>query len=393
MNYELSRMNAVQSPIIPVVGELIKNSPGTISLGQGVVHYSPPPEAMEILPKFLAEANNHVYQAVVGIPQLLSALTTKLSTFNGIDINNESCIVVTAGSNMGFMNAILAITCPGDEIILNIPYYFNHEMAIRMAGCCPILVGTDENYQLRPEAIAQAITTKTRAIVTISPNNPTGVVYSETALHQVNEICRKKGIYHISDEAYEYFTYDGVKHISPGAFSGSSEYTISLYSLSKAYGFASWRIGYMVIPQHLLNAVKKVQDTILICPPVVSQYAAVGALQAKDDYLRDNIRAIAQVRQVVVNELKQLQGFCTITPANGAFYFFLKVHTQIDAFELVKQLIQEHQVAVIPGTTFGMEDGCYLRVAYGALQQDTAKSGIERLVKGLKQILSSSFSR
>jgi aspartate/methionine/tyrosine aminotransferase len=393
MNYELSRMNGVQSPIIPVVGELIKNSPGTISLGQGVVHYSPPPEAIEILPKFLAEANHHVYQAVVGIPQLLKELTTKLSIFNGIDINNENCIVVTAGSNMGFMNAILAITCPGDEIILNIPYYFNHEMAIKIAGCCPILVGTDENYQLRPEAIAQAITTKTRAIVTISPNNPTGVVYSETALHQVNEICREKGIYHISDEAYEYFTYDGVKHISPGAFPGSSEYTISLYSLSKAYGFASWRIGYMVIPQHLLNAVKKVQDTILICPPVVSQYAAVGALQAKEDYLRDNIRAIAQVRQVVWNELQQLQGFCTITPANGAFYFFLKVHTQIDAFELVKQLIQEHQVAVIPGTTFGMEDGCYLRVAYGALQQETAKAGIERLVKGLKKILSSSLLR
>ncbi|OBQ34972.1 MAG: aspartate aminotransferase [Anabaena sp. CRKS33] len=389
MNYELSRMKGIQSPIIPVIGELIKNSPGTISLGQGVVHYQPPATVMELLPKFLAEPKNHLYQAVVGLPELLTALGTKLSKFNGIDINEKNAIVVTAGSNMGFINAILAITSPGDEIILNTPYYFNHEMAIKMAGCHPILVPTDTDYQLMPLAIAAAITDKTRAVVTISPNNPTGVVYSEMALRQVNQICREKGIYHISDEAYEYFTYNGVKHFSPGAFLNSNQYTISLFSLSKAYGFASWRIGYMVIPQHLLTAVKKVQDTILICPPVVSQYAALGALQAKDNYLKDNINAIAQVREIVINELHNLIDLCTITPANGAFYFFLKVHTKMNDLELVKKLIQEYKIAVIPGTTFGIEQGCYLRVAYGALPADTAKSGIERLVKGLQTVVSS----
>ncbi|MHC5736030.1 pyridoxal phosphate-dependent aminotransferase [Nostoc sp.] len=384
-----SRIHAVQSPIIPVVGELIKNSPGTISLGQGVVSYNPPPEAIAFLPKFLDEPTNNLYKSVEGIPQLLTALAGKLQAFNGIEINEENCIIVTAGSNMGFMNAILAITNPGDEIILNTPYYFNHEMAIAMAGCRAVLVATDENYQLRPDAIAQAITPKTRAVVTISPNNPTGVVYSEAALRQVNQICGDRNIYHISDEAYEYFTYNGVKHISSAAFNNSSEYTISLYSLSKAYGFASWRIGYMVIPKHLLIAVKKVQDTILICPPVISQYAALGALQAKEEYLKSHIGAIAQVRQLVLDSLNRLQRLCSIIPANGAFYFFLKVHTQMDAFELVKRLIQEHKVAVIPGTTFGMDDGCYLRVAYGALQKETAKEGIERLVQGLETIVRS----
>jgi aspartate/methionine/tyrosine aminotransferase len=379
-------MQAVQSPIIPVVGELIKNSPGTISLGQGVVSYNPPPEAIALLPKFLAEPTNNLYKAVEGIPPLLAALTAKLSTFNGIEINSENCIVVTAGSNMAFMNAILAITTVGDEVILNTPYYFNHEMAITMAGCRPVLVETDESYQLRPEAIAQAITPKTKAVVTISPNNPTGVVYSESVLRQVNQICSDRGIYHISDEAYEYFTYNGVKHVSPSRFTDSNKYTISLYSLSKAYGFASWRIGYMVIPQHLLVAVKKVQDTILICPPVVSQYAALGALQAQDAYLRDNIGAIAEVRQIVLDSLNHLHDLSSITPANGAFYFFLKVNTQMNAFELVKRLIQEYKVAVIPGTTFGMDDGCYLRIAYGALQKETAKAGIDRLVEGLHNI-------
>lgn len=385
----ISRMESVQSPIIPVVGELIKKSPGTISLGQGVVSYSPPPSAIEFLPQFLSNSSNNLYQAVEGIPPLINILKEKLAAFNNIEINENNRIVVTAGSNMAFINAILAITNLGDEIILNTPYYFNHEMAIAMTGCNPVLVETDENYQLQPNAILDAITPKTRAIVTISPNNPTGAVYSRELLEQVNDICRQRGIYHISDEAYEYFTYDNVKHLSPASFSDSSEYTISLFSLSKAYGFASWRIGYMVIPQHLLTAVKKVQDTNLICPPVVSQYAALGALQAKPEYLKDNIGAISKVRELVIESLKRLEGICTIAPADGAFYFFLKVHTQMDAFELVKQLIGKYHVAVLPGTTFGMNQGCYLRVAYGALQKETAKEGIERLVNGLRDIVSS----
>jgi aspartate/methionine/tyrosine aminotransferase len=387
MESYISRMQAVQSPIIPIVGELIRNCPGTISLGQGVVSYSPPPEAIELLPTFLEEPTNHLYKAVEGIPQLLTALAAKLQSFNGIEINRGNCIVVTAGSNMAFMNTVLAITSVGDEIILNTPYYFNHEMAITMAGCRPVLVKTDENYQLRPDAIAQAITPKTKAVVTISPNNPTGAVYSQEALQQVNQLCRDRNIYHISDEAYEYFTYDRTRHVSPGSLPKSSEHTISLYSLSKAYGFASWRIGYMVIPKHLLVAVKKVQDTILICPPVVSQYAALGALQAKPEYLKKNIEAISQVREVVLNTLSRLSGICTIAPAGGAFYFFLKVYTTINDFELVERLIREHQVAVIPGNTFGMDDGCYLRIAYGALQKETAQEGIERLVQGLKKLV------
>jgi len=392
-----SRMQAVQSPLIPIIGELIRSNPGTISLGQGVVYYGPPPEAISLLPEFLADPENHKYKPVQGIPPLLSAIEAKLQADNGIEINKQNCIVVTAGSNMGFMNAILAITLPGDEIIIQTPYYFNHEMAITMASCRPVLVATDENYQLRPKAIAQAITERTRAVVTISPNNPTGAVYSEEALRDVNQICRDRGIYHISDEAYEYFTYNGVKHISPGAFPQSSEHTISLYSLSKAYGFASWRIGYMVIPEHLLVPVKKIQDTILICPPVVSQYAALGALQAGTEYCKQHINAIASVRQLVLDSLRRLEGLCTIyckqrfaiAPADGAFYFLLKVHTQLGAFELVEQLIREHRVAVMPGTTFGMDDGCYLRVAYGALQKETVAEGIERLVQGLPKIVAS----
>ncbi|MFB2937229.1 pyridoxal phosphate-dependent aminotransferase [Aerosakkonemataceae cyanobacterium BLCC-F154] len=388
MKNEIQRMQAVQSPIIPVVGELIRSCPGTISLGQGVVYYAPPPEAGQQISRFLALPQNHKYQAVEGITPLLEAIAAKLWVENQIQINQNNCIVVTAGSNMGFMNAILAIANPGDEIILQTPYYFNHEMAIAIASCRPVLVRTDENYQLLPDAISSAITNKTKAVVTISPNNPTGAVYPQETLQAVNEICRQRGIYHISDEAYEYFTYNGVKHFSPAAIPESNDYTISLFSLSKAYGFASWRIGYMVIPQHLLVPVKKIQDTILICAPVISQYAALGALQAGVNYCQEKLQAITKVREIVLQELQSISELCIIPPADGAFYFLLKIQTDLGAMELVERLIREYKVAVIPGTTFGMDDGCYLRVAYGALQAETAQAGISRLVKGLQDILS-----
>ena len=379
------RMQAVQAPIIPIVAEWIRQHPGTISLGQGVVSYGPPPAAASQISRFLADSENNKYKPVVGIPELLQLLAIKLKVENGVTVGQGSEVIVTAGGNMAFMNAVLAITDPGDELILQTPYYFNHEMAVTMAGCRPVLVRTDDQYQLRPEAIAQAITSKTRAVVSISPNNPTGVVYSKATLREVNRLCAERGLYHIHDEAYENFTYDGAEHFSPVSIPNSESHTISLYSLSKAYGFASWRIGYMVAPQHLLESIRKIQDTILICPPVISQFAALGALQAGRAYCEEKIRPIKEIRQIVLNALQTLDEICTVPKADGAFYFLLRLNKQADPMELTERLIRDYRVAVIPGPAFGITDGCYLRVAYGALQKDTAAEGIGRLVEGLKK--------
>jgi aspartate/methionine/tyrosine aminotransferase len=385
--YDSLRMQSVQTPIIPVVGELIRANPGTISLGQGVAWYGPPPEAAEYIQRFFADSQNHKYKLVQGIPELLEAIEKKLAAENGIRLGADQRIVVTAGANMGFVNAVLAITDPGDEIILNLPYYFNHEMAITMADCKAVCVPTDEDYQLRPDLIERAVTGRTRAVVTISPNNPTGAVYSEASLRRVNEICRTHGLYHISDEAYEYFTYDGARHFSPGAIEGSSAHTISLFSLSKAYGFASWRIGWMVIPERLFMAVRKIQDTILICPPVISQWAAIGAMHAGRAYCDTKLRVTREVRRLVLQGLQEVSDLVTIPRADGAFYLLLRVHAGIDPMHLTQRLIEEHKVAVIPGTTFGISDQCLLRVGYGALEAQTASEGIGRLARGLRQIL------
>lgn len=381
------RIRSVQPPIIPVVAELIQANPGTISLGQGVVHYSPPPQAFRKIQECLENGAIHQYGAVHGLPALHLAIANKLLTENSISVNSERNIVVTAGSNMGFVNALLAIADPGDEIILSLPYYFNHEMAITMLGCIPVLLKTGADYQLSIEHVSNAISNNTKAVVTISPNNPTGAVYPRATLQAINKLCRQKGIYHISDEAYENFVYDDNLHFSPAALPCAIEHTISLYTLSKSYGLASWRIGYMVIPEYLFESMKKIQDTILICPPIISQYAALGAIEGGGTYRDDQFKVIIKVRRLVFEKLQELDGIIDTPRAEGAFYVMIKVHTDKDDMQLLKELITHYRVAAIPGSAFGIEKGCFFRIAYGSLQLETVADGMDRLIRGLKALV------
>jgi len=389
----MTRMDAVQSPIIPVIGAMIRQTPGTISLGQGVVHYGPPRAAVDAVREALGSDAGakllHSYGDVAGHAPLVEAITRKLKVENGIDVTQGSRVMVTAGANMAFMHAVLSITSVGDEVILPTPFYFNHEMAIEMAGCRAVRVPTDDHYQLRLDAIAAAITERTRAIVTISPNNPSGAVLTEASLRAVNALSAARGIFHISDEPYEYFTY-GVGHTSPGAFPGAAAHTISMFSLSKAYGFAGWRIGYMVYPEPLTSAMAKSQDTILICPTIAAQVGATAALQVGRAYCADYVAELGSVRDIVVHELSALAPLASVPAADGAFYVLLRVDTGMKPLALAERLIREHKVAVIPGDAFGMTDGCYFRVAYGALQKATVAEGVGRLVRGIRAILGGS---
>ena len=372
-------------PIIPWVGDLIRRTPGTISLGQGVVDYAPPAAAHEALIRFCAEPARHKYQHELGIPELRERIATRLAAENGIDADRFS-LMVTAGGNMAFLTALLALCDQGDEVVLVKPYFFNHEMAVRIIGCRPVVVAADERYQLDLASIEAAVGPRTRAVVTVSPNNPSGAVYSESDLRAVNALCTDRGLFHISDEVYEYFLFDGARHFSPGAIAGAETHTVCIYSLSKSYGFASWRVGYMLFPSSLLEAVKKIQDTNVICAPVVSQFAAVAVLETGRQWVEERIESIAAVRRIALDALSSLGERVTVPRADGAFYFLVRVHRGEDSVELVERLIRKHRIAVIPGTAFGMDNGCYLRIGYGAVNAAAMEEGMERLVAGISAL-------
>jgi aspartate/methionine/tyrosine aminotransferase len=383
-----ARLAAVQAPIIPNVGQFIAETPGTISLGQGMVSWGPPPEALTALARLAQEPDLHRYGAVEGDADLVEVIERKLAAENGIRTRPDSVVFVTAGGNMAFLNALLAVCDVGDEVILLAPFYFNHEMALVMAGVQPVIVPTGPGYQPDPDRIAAAITPRTRAVVTISPNNPSGAVYPEATLRAINAACEARGVFHVHDEVYEYFTYDGHRHFSPGALAGAAAHTISLFSLSKAYGFAGWRIGYMVVPVRLAEAVQKIQDTNLICPPRVSQVAAGAALRVGRSHCDARRPQLEAARQVVLETLSARPDLYAPGPAEGAFYVLLDVATPRSPLDLVEQLVRRHRIAAIPGTTFGL-GGCVLRVSYGALAADTAAEGVQRLADGLAALLTS----
>jgi aspartate/methionine/tyrosine aminotransferase len=391
------RLAAVDTPVMPAIAALVRDNPGTISLGQGVVNYGPPPEALAALPGLMGDSALNKYQAIIGHPALINALTQKLADENNIHCEPDSVVMVTAGSNMAFLNCLLAVGDPGDEFILPSPYYFNQEMAIRMIGCVPVPVPVNEDWSLNIEALAAAVTPRTRAIVTVSPNNPTGAVYSKMSLTAVNALCAAKDIYHFSDEAYEYFTYDGAEHFSPASLPGAQRHTISFYSMSKNYGMASWRIGYVVFPADLLDAMNKVQDTNLICAPVASQMLALEVLKFGRAWVQPKIDALAVVRKNVYERLKGLGDLVRFPETQGAFYVFLKLpglSEDCDQLAFNRTMAQRHQVVSVPGFTFGLRDterANYQRLSYGALDAASVAQGVERYVAAVKDWYQPSF--
>ena len=384
------RLEAVQSPIIPVLADLLRAHPDALSLGQGIVGYAPPPAAAARLAGAFADPARHRYQPVAGLPELTAALTDWMARRYGVPVGpaHGNRLMVTAGGNNAFYAALLAATEPGDEVILPTPYYFNHEMAVTMAGCRPVTVPTDAACQLDPAAIAAAVTPRTRVVVTVSPNNPTGAVYPAAALRAVNTLCATRGLYHFSDEAYAEFVHEGPPHHAPAADPGTAAHTVSLHSLSKAFGFAGWRIGWLVYPAPLEAALRKIQDTLLICPPVISQHAAVGALSAGADWIAAQSGPLRDNRARLWQGLADLaaEGLCTLPPAAGAFYFLPNLRSTLDSRTVAERLIREHGVAVVPGSAFGCPDGCRLRVAYGALDPSRAAEAVARLSRGFRAL-------
>jgi len=390
------RMALVDIPVMPEIAALVRDNPGTISLGQGVVNYGPPAQALAALPSLMSDIGLNKYQAIIGHPALIDALTQKLADENNIHCGCDSVVMVTAGSNMAFLNCLLAVGDPGDEFILPTPYYFNQEMAIRMVGCVPVPVPVNDDWSLDVEALAAAVTPRTRAIITVSPNNPTGAVYSKESLTAVNALCAKKNIYHFSDEAYEYFTYDGAEHFSPASLPEAHRHTISFFSMSKNYGMASWRIGYVVFPADLLEAMNKVQDTNLICAPVVSQMLALEVLKYGRAWVQPKIDALSIVRKNVYDRLEALGELIEFPKTQGAFYVLLKlpglaVGTERLAFN--RAMAQTHNVVSVPGFTFGLFDtpqANYQRLSYGALESVTVEQGVARYVTAVKDWYKSS---
>ena len=388
------RLASVQDSVIPQLGALLRQRPDALSLAQGMVNWAPPAAVREALVEALRSEPNQAsldrYGAVQGDPALQQAVHRELGQHQGLDLE-DSALLVTAGSNMAFNAIAQVILDPGDEVILPLPWYFNHVMAIQLAGGRPI--GVDAGAVPDPARLAAAITPRTRAIVTTSPGNPSGVVIPGPVLAAINRICADHGLFHVSDEAYAAFVHGDVPHVPPGRLTGSGAHTVSLHSLSKAYGMAGWRVGYAAVPKRLLSGLIQVQDTVLICPPRPMQLAARAALAAGPDWIAPRVAELGQRRRQLLDALEDARqrglpiAFSPVP--DGAFYLLLRCATRLNGHELVQRLLLEHGVATLPGEGFGLAAAsgwASLRLSYAMLEASGLALAVARLLRGLKDL-------
>ena len=384
------RLSSVLHPVIPKLGRLLRDNPGSLSLGQGIVSWGPPEPVRSALSDLTTQSGSiDHYGPMAGDPELIERLSHILRMRYKFDLD-ESCLVATAGSNMAF-NAIAQVICdPGDQVILPIPYYFNHVMAVQLAGAEALPV--DAGLFLDPERLQASITSRTRAIVTISPGNPSGVVLPESRLKEINRMCETNGLFHIHDEAYAAFCFGEILHWSPGSLTGSGGHTVTLRSFSKSHGMAGWRLGYMVAPQQLLSALSKVQDTIEICPSRPMQRAAIAALNVPPSWVEERVKTLKPKRHMMLDMFSQPDTpWHLLSNSDGAFYGLIGLPPGLShrceqrPYELMEILVKQFGVGVVSGHSFGIDASCF-RISYGMLDEANFEEAMQRLSNGLRYL-------
>lgn len=376
--YRISRRVRDTHPPIMQTMKSMPRGRDTADLSQGIPFFGPP---RGILREAMEEAESTGrYGPDAGDTDLRSAISDRVRNRYGYRPDPEKEVMVTPGANMAFFEVAAAICDPGDEIVLFSPYYFNHRMSLDILGLRTRMVPTDENFHPKVEELREIINERTRAVVLVTPNNPTGAVYPRSTIREIAEICKDSGIYLITDETYEDFVYRG-NHFSGCELMGDLPGVISLFSLSKAYGISGWRIGYSVFPEHLFDNMLKVQDTTVICPTRISQRLAYRLLVAHPGPLVDDIDYLEKSSQMVNDWLGNHRGILGSPRTEGAFYSFPAVLKDIgkDSLSIVKKILSECGVIVVPGSPFGAEGPPRFRISFGNVKHDKLKESLERL--------------
>ncbi|MCL2932018.1 MAG: pyridoxal phosphate-dependent aminotransferase [Trichodesmium sp. MAG_R03] len=318
------------------------------------------------------------YGPAGGEPKLKEAIANKLSQENGLNYKAEN-IIVTNGGKHSLFNLMLALIEPGDEVIIPAPYWLSYPEMVKLAGGTPIILTTDAEtaYKITPEQLRQGITNKTKLLVLNSPSNPTGVVYQPEEIKALAEVVVEQNILVVSDEIYEKIIYDDTQHLSIGAVNSEIfKNTIVSNGFAKTYSMTGWRVGYLAAPVKLINATVKIQghSTSNVC--TFAQYGAIAALDSSQDCIEQMRQAFAKRRHIIYDLLNAMPGISCNQP-DGAFYIFVNISKiSSSSLEFCNALLEDQNVAVIPGVAFGADD--HIRISY-ATDLVTIEKGMDRL--------------
>ena len=317
------------------------------------------------------------YSGNAGLPELREEIVEKLRRDNQIEAN-ASQIMVTVGAIEGLAAAVMAVVDPGDEVIVPSPTYSTHVRQVIIASGTPVFVPTieEQGFTLDIDRIRDAITPKTKAILFCTPNNPTGTVVAEQQLRELADLALKHNLMVITDEAYEYFTYDGARHFSMASIPEMKRNVISCYTFTKTYAMTGWRIGYLHADEEVLPQINKAHIPFAICAPVVSQYAALAALRGPQDCVEQFRRHYQAARNLMCERLDRLSSVFSYVKPNGSYLMFPKILLDAgqDSTAFCKRLLQEGGVSTTPGIAFGPTGQSHLRMSFCVPEDEINKA-------------------
>ena len=352
--------------------------------------------ALDRLDRRLLDVVGRVEIGLAGIPELKRAICEKFERENGVSYK-PSEITVGSGGKQVLYNALLATLDPGDEVIIPSPFWVSYPDIVLLAGAEPVIVETklEHGFKLRPEALARAITPKTKWFIFNSPSNPTGAAYTEGEIKAITDVLVKhERVWVLSDDIYEHLVYDGFRFTTPAAVEPRLKArTLTLNGVSKAYSMTGWRIGYGGAPEPLIKAIATLQSQSTSNPCSISQWAAVEALKGPQGFLKDWVASFQERRDLVVSMLNQATGLSCPKP-EGAFYVYpscagtigksTQAGKQIGNDEdFAAALLEEEGVAVVHGGAFGLSPFFRISYATGIKSLEEACRRIQRFCAGL----------
>jgi aspartate aminotransferase len=327
------------------------------------------------------EENRTKYTSVFGIAPLRQAICDWHAAQLGSSYQPAECVVNTGGKHAIF-NTVCALVNSGDEVIIGAPYWVSYPDIIKYAGGKPVVVPTraEDQFILRAAEVEKAITARTRMVMVNSPNNPTGAVIPPDEFAKILEVCKRRHVWLLSDECYSHFTYGEAKPFSIASVAGSKEHTIIAGSFSKTFAMTGWRMGYVLAPKPLVDAVAKLQSQSTSNPNSITQYAALAAMRGSMDTVVTMLAEYARRRESILAGLRAIPGITCATPY-GAFYVFPNVSAHFnkqmpDDVAVAKQLLEREHVAVVPGEPFGAPG--HIRISY-ATSMERIQEGLSRM--------------
>lgn len=365
---------------------ILADNIGAINLAQGSPDFSAPTAVKRAGSKAIREDYNQ-YEVTFGSQSLREAIATKAKSFNGIDADPDTDITVVCGSTEGIVDAIVAVTDPGDRVIVPEPFYESYIPAAIISGARPIhFTMTDPDFELVEEELKTAFSSRPKALLLNSPNNPTGRVVSEAELRLIADLCSDYDVIAITDEIYEYITYESRRHVSLASLGDMYERTITVSGLSKTFSVTGWRLGYVVANKDLSKAVRTIHDYTTVCAPTPLQKAATTALALPESYYRGLAKTYDRKRRFMMSALQDV-GFRFNRP-EGAYYIFADFSelSKLDDYEFAEHLARKVGVATVPGSSFYADrSGGRNRVRFTYTKKDaTLREAVARMRKNLR---------